>query len=220
MDGGSTDGTAEILKKYGSQLTWFSEEDRGQSDALNKGFCMATGDICAYLNSDDVYEPGALFKAEKFFADHPQADWVTGRCQLIDPQGRKFRKIVCTYKNFWLLFKSYTVLLVLDYISQPATFWSRQVIEKVGLFDERLHFSMDYDYSLRVGQHFKLWVINDYLAAFRIHPASKSGQIRDHFNTDLSIAKRYSRSRLLINLHSFHNSLIVAAYQYMQSANS
>jgi len=220
MDGGSTDGTAEILKKYGSQLTWFSEEDRGQSDALNKGLCIATGDICAYLNSDDVYEPGALHKVGKFFADHLQVSWLTGKCRIVDRQGREIRKLITYYKNFWLLFKSYNVLLVIDFISQPATFWRRDVVKQIGPFDEDLHLTMDYDYSLRVGKQYKLWVLNDYLASFRVHRTSKSEQVREHFDEDLSIAKRYSRSRLLINLHSFHNSLIVAAYQYMQSANS
>ena len=78
MDGGSTDGTLDILRKYEKRLVWKSERDRGQSDALNKGFRMASGDIFSFINSDDVYEPGALHKVGRFFVDHPQASWLTG----------------------------------------------------------------------------------------------------------------------------------------------
>jgi len=217
IDGGSTDGTVEILKKYSHHLHWVSRKDKGQSDALNQGFLQASGDVLAFLNSDDRYEPGALQKVGEFMARHPEADWVTGKCRIIDSHGREIRKLVTAYKNFWLLLRNYNILLVLDYVSQPATFWRRSIIEKVGLFDEELHFSMDYDYSLRVGRIFKLFVVNDYLAAFRIHPASKSGLILKHFNTELAIAQRYTRSRFLHGLHSVHNGIIVTIYKRLQS---
>ena len=221
MDGGSTDETVDILRKYEKHLTWFSEKDRGQSEALNKGFRMGTGEIFAFINSDDVYEPGAFHKVGTFFARHPQAYWMTGKCRVIDHQGREIRRLVTAYKNFWLLFKSYQVLQVLDYISQPATFWRREAIEKVGPFDEKLHYSLDYDFSLRVGKDFKLWVLKDYLAAFRIHPSAKSRLIHDYFNEDLSIAQKYTRSNFLVGLHRLHNQLIIFAYTKMnKEANS
>jgi GT2 family glycosyltransferase len=216
MDGGSTDGTVDILRKYEKHLTWTSGKDGGQSDALNKGFQMAGGEILAYINSDDVYEPGALRKAGGFFASHPRAAWLTGRCRLMDPQGREIRKLITAYKNFWLLFRSYKVLLAIDYISQPATFWRREVIERVGPFDEELHLTMDYDYSLRVGSQYRLWVINQALASFRVHSASKSAAIRAHFNEDLAVAQRYAHSKFLLNLHRLHNQLIIASYLSME----
>ncbi len=216
MDGGSEDGTVEILRKYEKCLQWTSGKDRGQSDALNKGFRQATGEILAFLNSDDRYEPGALRIVGDFFADHPDAHWVTGRCRVVDVRGHEIRKLVTTYKNFWLWIRSLQVLKVIDYISQPATFWRRSVIDKVGLFDEDLRFSMDYDFSLRTAQHFSLWVIDAYLAAFRIHPDSKSHLIREHFNTDLSIASRYTSSGVLRRLHRLHNALIVTLYERWQ----
>src|SRR5512136_340290 len=165
MDGGSTDGTVDILRKYEKHLIWTSGKDGGQSDALNKGFRRASGEILAYINSDDVYAPGALLKAGGFFASHPQACWLTGRCRNIDAEGREIRKLIKVYKSFWMLFRSYKVLLAIDYISQPATFWRREVIQQVGPFDEKLHLTMDYDYSLRVGSRYRLWVINDTLAS-------------------------------------------------------
>ncbi len=216
MDGGSTDGTIDILRKYEKHLTWFSGKDRGQSDALNKGFRMTSGEILAFINSDDAYEPGALRKVGIFFATHPHAEWLTGKCRVIDPRGREIRRLITAYKNFWLFFKSYNALLIVDYISQPATFWRRELIDRAGPFDESLHFSMDYDFSLRIGKLTRLWVMDDYLARFRIHPASKSGLIRDHFNTDLSIARRYAHSKLQIILHRLHNQVIILSYLLIQ----
>jgi len=216
IDGGSTDGTVDILRKNENHLIWRSEKDSGQSDAINKGFRMASGEILSYINSDDTYEPGALHKVGRFFADHPQAAWLTGKCRIIDPQGREIRPLITFYKNIWLLLNSYNLLLIIDYISQPATFWRRDVVMQIGLFDENLHTTMDYDYSLRVGKLYKLWVINDYLASFRIHAASKSEQVREHFDEDLLTAKRYTRSNCQIGLHHLHNRLIISSYLLMQ----
>jgi glycosyltransferase involved in cell wall biosynthesis len=220
MDGGSTDSTLEILEKYERRLLWISERDRGQSHAINKGVAMATGEIVAFLNSDDLYEPGALLKVGKFFAAHPEACWLTGRCRTIDSRGKEIRKAITLYKNVWLRTKSYRVLLVLDYISQPATFWSRRAIDAVGEFDESLRYAMDYDYSLRVGRSFKLWVLDDYLASFRVHPSSKAGSsAHAQFDTDFQIAKRYITSPLLVGLHAAHNAFTVNVYRVIMSSN-
>jgi glycosyltransferase involved in cell wall biosynthesis len=220
IDGGSTDNTLEILKKYDGKLLWISERDRGQSHAINKGLRMATGEIIAFLNSDDLYAPGALLKVGKFFAAHPEARWFTGRCRTIDPKGNEIRKAITLYKNVWLRIKSYRALLVLNYISQPATFWSRKVIDMVGEFDESLRYAMDYDYSLRVGRSFKLWVLDDYLASFRVHPSSKAGSSANaQFDSEFKIAKRYTTSPLLVGLHAAHNALTVNIYRILMSSN-
>jgi len=220
MDGGSTDGTLEVLKKYSSKLTWISEKDRGQSHAINKGLAMATGEVVAFLNSDDVYEPGALLAVGNYFANHPEACWLTGWCRTIDSSGKEIRHLSTYYKRFWLLLHSYKALLVLDYVSQPATFWRREVFEKVGNFDETLHFAMDYDYSLRVGKQYKLCVLPHYLARFRVHPASKAGATaHNQFDADLKIACNHTNSALLRWLHAWHNSLIVGIYRLLLSRN-
>jgi glycosyltransferase involved in cell wall biosynthesis len=214
MDGGSTDRTLEVLERYEGRLSWVSERDRGQSHAINKGLRMATGEVIAFLNSDDLYQPGALMRVGRFFAGHPEASWVTGRCWIIDQHGRKIRRAITRYKNLWLRLRSYTILQVIDYISQPATFWRRRVVDKVGFFDEALRYAMDYDYSLRVGRHFALWVIDDYLASFRIHPSSKAGSSANaQFDADLEIAGRHVSSRVLLSLHALHNAMVVAAYR-------
>lgn len=216
IDGGSTDGTLEILKKYERWLCWISEPDRGQAHAINKGLRIATGEVIAFLNSDDLYQPGALFQVGNFFADHRDASWVTGKCHIIDCNKHEIRKIVTWYKNFWLLVKSYNVLLVIDYISQPATFWRRAIMDEVGFFDETLYYTLDYDYSLRVGKNNRLWVINDYLASFRVHPSSKTTcSTEKQFNSDFEVANQYTSSLLLKTLHRFHNSMILAAYKLL-----
>jgi len=94
IDGGSTDNTLDILKKYEGKLKWISEKDKGQSDGINKGFKMATGDIIAWLNSDDYYLPGALHEVARFFIKNPEAQWVTG-----DYMEKKFKSILFGIKN-------------------------------------------------------------------------------------------------------------------------
>ncbi len=90
MDGGSTDGTIDILRKYEGRLTWVSDKDKGQADAINKGITRSTGDIIAYLNSDDIYETGALRKAADHFSAHPDDRWLTGQCRIIDVRTGRF----------------------------------------------------------------------------------------------------------------------------------
>ncbi len=216
MDGGSTDGTLEVLKRYNHRLSWFSERDRGQSHAINKGLRMATGEVVGFLNSDDLYEPGALVRVGEFFARHSQAAWLTGKCRTVAQDGKEIRKAITLYKNLWLHFRSYTVLLVLNYISQPATFWRREVIDEVGYFDETLHYAMEYDYWLRLGRRFRLWFLNAYLASFRVHPTSKAGASASaQFDVELEIARRYITTPMLIGLHKIHRAITVAVYRQL-----
>jgi glycosyltransferase involved in cell wall biosynthesis len=218
IDGGSTDQTLDVLKVYDGRLFWVSQKDRGQSHAINKGLKRSTGDIISFLNSDDLLEPMALAKVAKFFVDHPEASWLTGKCRTVDPNGNEIRRWVTLYKNLWLRFANHRMLKVLNYISQPATFWRRQVIETVGYFDEQWQYAMDYDYSLRVGQHFRLWFLDEYLACFRIHPTSKAGaSAHAQFDIDLEIAGRHVSSPLLIRLHALHNAMIVAIYRLLMA---
>lgn len=223
LDGGSTDGTQEILRKYQNQLTWISEPDQGQADAINKGLSKASGEVLAYLNSDDLYLPGALRKVGAYFAEHPQADWLTGFCLNIDAGGRPIRGLIRAYKNAWLRTRSYRALLVLNYIAQPATFWRRRLADQVGPLDERLHYTMDYQYWLRLGRAARLHVLKEDLAAFRLHPASKSGGTAERqFQEQLGVAADFA-GPCLLRLHRVHNALAVFIYQHImrvgQTAN-
>ncbi|MBN1439938.1 MAG: glycosyltransferase [Anaerolineales bacterium] len=213
MDGGSTDDTVTILRRYSGQLTWKSEKDLGQSHAVNKGLRSACGDVVAFLNSDDIYDPGALLTIGKYFSEHPEAAWVTGRCRNIDPEGRVIRKWITCYKNFWLWVNSQRILKIINFISQPATFWRRSVMEKIGYLDENIHYAMDYDYWLRIGRLYPLHIIWKNLACFRIHPNSKAGSSANkQFDSEMEIARRHINSHMILGLHEIHRMLTVGIY--------
>jgi hypothetical protein len=117
-----------------------------------------------------------------------------------------------------LTFHSPTVLAVLNYVSQPATFWKRALLDRVGLLNEDLHYVMDYEYWLRLRQYEKLWVLNNVLALFRVHAASKgSTGVVSQFSEEMEIARRYIASPALVKLHAWHNSLILQVYKRIQS---
>jgi len=213
VDGGSTDGTVEILKRYEGRLRWLSEKDKGQSDAINKGIRMAIGDIIAYLNSDDVYEPGALKKVADYFTAHPGVMWATGKCRIIDVNDREMRGAITGYKNFFLARYSYNILLVTNFISQPATFIRAELFDRYGLFDIDHHRVMDYDFWLRVGRENAPGFIDDYLAGFRVYLQSKtSSSFKDTFVQELEVCRKYSHSRLMTGLHYLNYAGIYVAY--------
>lgn len=219
MDGGSTDNTVEILKKYEGRLKWVSEKDRGQSDAINKGIRMATGEIIAYLNSDDLYEKGALRKAAEYFTAHPESLWVTGKCRIIDTAGQEVRKPITAYKNFLLSRYSYNILLVTNFVCQPATFIRKQAFTRFGLFDEDQHRVMDYDFWLRLGHEHPPGVLDDYLAAFRVHPGSKtSSTFTRTFREELDVARKHTGSTVINGLHYMSYLGICAAYKALDAA--
>ncbi len=218
MDGGSRDGTIDILKKYENRLKWVSEKDEGQSDAINKGISRSTGDIVAYLNSDDLYEPGALHHVADFFLSHPDAMWLAGRCRIIDERDREIRRAITAYKNFLLRHYSYGMLLVTNPISQPATFWRRAVVDELGLFDRSEHLVMDYEYWLRIGKKYRPAILNDYLASFRVYAASKtSSSFMTTFRREMEIARRYSDSTALNALHYLSYCGISSIYLLINS---
>ena len=145
VDGGSTDGTLDILKKYEGKIRWFSEKDRGQSDAINKGIALARGEIVAWLNSDDIYLPGALQAVGNHFDSFPQQEWLYGNCLIIDKDDQLIRPAITLYKKILALRFNQNVLLVENFLSQPAVFFKREVFFRVGKLSESLHFAMDYE---------------------------------------------------------------------------
>ena len=216
IDGGSTDGTIDILKHYEHRLKWISEKDEGQADAINKGILRATGDIIAYLNSDDVFEEGALRRVGEYFTAHPEAMWLTGKCRIIDEHDREIRGMITAYKNFLLRHYSYEMLLVTNPISQPATFWKRGLVREFGLFDKNEHLVMDYEYWLRIGRRYGPGILDDYLARFRVHGGAKTVSTNfSNFKQELAVAKKYSRSKTVRMFHYANYAMIVAAYVSM-----
>jgi len=168
IDGGSSDGSVELIRHCAEKVSsgnwptrcrkitveWISEKDHGQSEAINKGLRRATGDFVSYLNSDDLYSPGALTKAAEAFTSQPAADFVHGDGIFIDENSRlkwAWQSRPYDYQllsTFDFLHNRFT-----NFIVQQATFWRRAVLAKIGLLDESFHFAMDVEYWVRAGHH-------------------------------------------------------------------
>ncbi|EKE24945.1 MAG: glycosyl transferase family protein [uncultured bacterium] len=217
MDGGSTDGTVDILKKYSDKIIWKSEKDKGQSDAINKGLKMATGEIVAFLNSDDTYEPGALEAVADFFKLNPDKKWIYGKCKIINENDQEIRKPITIYKNLLLRKFSYSKLLTENFISQPATFWRKELHDEFGYFDENEHFCMDYEFWLRIGKKYPAGVIGKYLANFRYYKNSKSGSVnKKQFQDQYRLAKKYGEGYFMsLLLHKFNYFKITFIYSIL-----
>jgi glycosyltransferase involved in cell wall biosynthesis len=196
MDGGSSDGTLDVLRRYQGRLDWVSEPDAGQSDAINKGLRRVGGDVVGWLNSDDVLRPGALARVTAAFAAHPEAGWVHGRCDIIDPDDRVIRRWLAAYKDWCSRRYSYGRLLTENFICQMTVFWRRSLLDQVGYLDPTLHLAMDYDYWLRLAKLGPPVYIPETVACFRWYPVSKSGaQFRRMFDEELAVAQRHAPDR-------------------------
>jgi glycosyltransferase involved in cell wall biosynthesis len=219
VDGGSTDGTLDVIRGISDpRLSWTSEPDRGQSDAINKGLRQATGDVVAWLNADDVYVPGALSEVARAFASKPEAKWLVGRYEVIDENDQPIRGSVVRYKERSLRRYSYRALLRENFISQPAVFWRRDFGKEIGPLDESLHYTMDYDLWLRMGRVADPLFLDRVLARFRLYAGSKTGAVnRRQFDEQYEVARRYfGNDRASRFIHRFNVEKIVWAYRVMR----
>lgn len=191
IDGGSTDETVSILKEY-PHLNWVSEKDKGQSDGLNKGFKKATGDIIAWINSDDMLAPGALEKVNQFFETNPDKSVVTGNQIIIDEYGKTVRTIPATSFSYDHLLNGTRTSVM-----QNSTFFRRSVLLDVGYLDERFHYTMDHELFVRIAAKYKSYAINENLACFRIWDESKTNTSQIRFFKELIKVKRIHHARLL-----------------------
>ncbi len=213
VDGASTDGSLDIIRRHGDHATIISEPDRGQTDAINKGLRRATGEVVCWLNSDDYFLPGALSTVARYFADHPECLWLTGDCVIVDRDGRPIQQAIRWYKRALRMLPSPFYLGLTNAITQPATFWRRSVHDRLGYLDESLHYTMDYDWWLRLNTLARPARLQRTLTAFRIHEESKGGSAyREQFAEDLRILRRHNHSRLVGRVHAAHNGLITWAY--------
>jgi len=186
IDGGSTDGSVEIIKKYESWLSyWVSEKDSGQSHAINKGFSKSSGEVMAWINSDDYYVKGAFYSVAQAFLNN-QTLWIAGLTNRVDENG----EIIISGKHYkesledWFVGSPYL---------QPGIFWRRSLWEKSGNLDENLQYSFDYDLLMRFIQYqtYAYWV-DRCIAHFRIHPNSKTTKDQLKFMPEREkIYKRY-----------------------------
>jgi glycosyltransferase involved in cell wall biosynthesis len=217
IDGQSTDGTVDLLRSTTDpRLLWSSQSDTGQSDAINRGLQLASGDIVGWLNSDDLYTPGTLAAVADAFKD-ANVNWVVGRYQIIDQEGKIIRPAIVKYKDRLLRNYSYRKLLRENFIAQPSVFWRRSFGEIVGTLDESLHHAMDYDLWLRMGKASNPLILDRVVSQFRIHPQSKSGRLnRERFDEDYRVAARHAADdRISRWVHRINNEKIVWAYRAM-----
>ncbi len=175
LDGGSTDGTLDILKSYGSRLEWSSAPDGGQVDAINQGLRSLTGDVIGWLNSDDTLMPGALGRIADAFTSNRNTEWVHGRCQIIDENDQVVRRWVSAYKHFRSQRHSFENLLTENYVSQMTAFWRRSVHDEVGYLDPAIRLAFDYEFFLRLAKRGAPIYIEEPVACFRWYANSKSG---------------------------------------------
>lgn len=216
IDGGSTDETIEILESYHGKVRYISEKDNGQGNAINKGLALASGDILGFLNSDDYLLPDAVQNIVDTFAG-TSCLWVSGDYKIVDSQNRPIQKAVVFYKQLLRLFSSKGMFLLVDYIIQPSTYWRRELMQKVGKFDESLDYVMDYDYWLRAMEYSPVKIIRKPLSCFRIHGSSKGGvRYVDQFAEEILILRKYRVNKLIIFIHSIHNKLITTLYKVMK----
>jgi glycosyltransferase involved in cell wall biosynthesis len=190
VDNCSTDGTVEILKKY-PFLKWISEPDKGQADALNKGFHKATGDIIAYLNSDDQYCPGVFLTVADYFLEHPECKWLCGNVIFTDSKGMVYVKKKPLYSLFILRFATSSIY-------QPNVFFRRQILEEIGYLREDFHTIMDQEWFCRIAEYYAPEIIDKDFAIFRLHSQSKSFS-----GPNTSYYKRYIEERKIIFSHYF-----------------
>ena len=179
IDGGSADGSVDIIKKYEKWLScWVSEPDQGQADALNKGFSRSTGEILAWINSDDMYLPEVFWKIAEAFKKDPDAAIVYGDYIKVSAQDKcialrrqpSFSYPICLYAYLTVM--------------QPASFFQRRAFFNVGGIDVSFHYTMDYDLIVRLATCGKVVHIKEYLAVFRVHALSKSVADYSHFSEE------------------------------------
>jgi glycosyltransferase involved in cell wall biosynthesis len=188
VDGGSTDGSVEIIQRYANRLSWWvSEPDQGQTDALNKGFAHATGEIFAWINSDDTYLPAAVSAAVSCLQVHPEAALVYADAYLVDEAGRIIGRFPSRQTNFNKLLRGSV------HIPQQTAFFRADAWKQVEPLDSSFHFAMDYDLWVRLARMAPLVYTKGYWANFRLHGAGKSVTMDDRCYPEM--IRVYQRER-------------------------
>jgi glycosyltransferase involved in cell wall biosynthesis len=180
VDGGSQDGSLEIIKKYADRFAyWVSEQDRGHADALNKGFSRANGKIWAWLNSDDTYYPEAVSRAVRFLVENPDVGMVYGDADLTDDQGNIIGEFAARQTDYYRMLEGSV------HIPQATTFIRASVWQQIGELDLSLFFGFDYDLWVKISKITKIKYLPQKWATFRLHGEGKSIRFDDRCYPDM-----------------------------------
>lgn len=209
-DGGSKDGSVEVLRSHKAGFWWRSQRDRGQSDAINQGLMEASGDILAFLNSDDVYYDHTLRRVADHFSRNPDCQVLYGDAHHLNADGSFMENY---YTEAW----DYSRLQEVCFLCQPAVFWRREIVERFGVLDEKLHYALDYEYWLRIGKHIPFHHMKGtFLAGSRLHADTKTlGQRSKVHNEILDVVIRHGGSEKAVQTWLGH----LAYYEACESEN-
>ncbi len=222
LDGGSTDGSAEILRRHEGRLRYRIEPDTGQANAVNEGLREAAGEVVGWLNSDDLLYPGALARVAAAFRARPGLVWLHGRCEIVDEEDRPIRRWVSAYKDFRCRRYSRRSLLVENFVSQMTVFWRRSAHDRIGWLDEGLRYAFDYEFWLRLAELGDPVYLPERIAAFRWYATSKSGgNFERQFQEDAEAFRRHAPPGLLLRAHKrLRTAQITAAYRILRAGRA
>ncbi len=221
MDGGSTDESVEVIKKYERHITyWQSKPDNGQAAAINEGFKRATGDILCWLNSDDMYMPGIFDKIAAIFVNTSKPLVVFGNCLHFNNHNSKTRgsDVVGDAGKH--------ILSLYDYIIQPSSFWNREAWLTTGMLEESLHFAFDWDWFIRAQNKAVQFIpVQDYLSIYRIHDTHKTGtggekryeelkKIVRSYNEEQKLIRAFDRWLRIYSKRKFLSKVIESGYRF------
>jgi glycosyltransferase involved in cell wall biosynthesis len=190
IDGGSADGSIEIIKKYSPWLAyWVSEPDRGQSHAINKGFARSHGEVVTWLNSDDVLQEHSLLTIGHYFVENPTCEFLAGLSEIRDVTGTE---ILWPVNDLPLSLTELLEYPLGRYLAQPSVFFTRSTLAAVGRLNEQLHYAMDLDFWLRIAEHHRIEILPQKLSWMRMHDNAKTFRENVRVYTEVeSIINRY-----------------------------
>ena len=219
IDGGSTDGSLEIIQGYEcDELHLVSERDSGPANALNKGLRKATGEVIGWLNADDMYLPNTLARVKYFLENCPEVPSVFGRCLIIDDKSNEIRGWITRFKEMFFPISSRFAFRCINYVSQPTVFMRSAAVRNAGLLSETMVAAWDYQYFLKLWRQGEMGTIpGPPLACFRWHEGSISGQnISTQFREEYEAAKNDAgRLHPAVTIHMFVRWMIVGIYKVM-----